>query len=177
MSTARIKALDAAIRETLKPDLEAQGFKYEAGSRTFRKPVGECTQVINVQVGVRSMEGRFTINLGVYHPSHRSGADGVPPTKSPKESDCRERKRLGGLRDTFFSKFFRGEVGDDANFLKWWLATPSDKWWSFTSDEQHNARQLSSLKELLMTRGTAWLNSKSHLAARHDPSTGQGARL
>lgn len=165
MSTDRIKSLDMAIREALKPELLERGFTYEAGSRTFRKEVGECTQIVNIQVGVSSMEGQFTVNLGVFHPTYRYGADKMPPPAKPKEFDCFERERLAMLRATFLSRLVRPGIGKPDRFFKWWLRTPSDKWWPFTSDTNENVRQLVSLKALLLGSGIDWLNAKSDVNA------------
>lgn len=165
MGTERIKSLHAAIRHALKPELLDRGFDYEASSRTFRKGVGECTQIVNVQVGISSLEGQFTVNLGVFHPLYRNGAGRLPIPEKPMEFDCSERMRLGLLRVTLLSKLFASRDGKDAGFLHQWLATPSDKWWPFTPSESENIRQISSFKDLLLTRGIGWLESKSDVEA------------
>jgi hypothetical protein len=161
----RIKALNAAIRESLQPPLLERSFHYEASTRTFRKAVGECTQIVNVQVGLRSLEGRFTVNLAIFHPEYRPGSDRGALPRAPEECDCWERTRLGMLRDTLVSKLLGRKFGDDANFLLWRLTTPTDKWWPFTPSEAENRRRLESVKALLFERGLNWLEAKSDVSA------------
>ena len=161
MSTARIKALDAAIRQALKPHLSEQGFAYDAGSRTFRRKVADCTQIINVQVGVRSAEGYFTVNLAAFHPEYWVDARNSLAPEKPMEFHCLERERLSILRDTVLTRMFRPRIHSPDNFLKWWLVTPRDKWWPFSSNEIQNVRELESLSELLLTRGIHWLDTNS----------------
>lgn len=165
MVTERIKALNAAIRAALQPPLLERGFSYEASTRTFRKAVGECTQIVHVQVGLRSLEGQFTVNLAVFHPDYRPGSDRGVLSRAPEECDCWERTRLGTLRDTLVSRLIGRKFGDDANFLLWRLTTPADKWWPFTPSEVENRRQLESVKVLLLARGLNWLEAKSDVSA------------
>jgi hypothetical protein len=165
MSTESLKALDAAIRAVLQPQLAELGFQYEASSRTFRKKVGECTQIVNFQVGLRSLEGRFTVNLGVFHPDVRTDTGTSLMPQKPREFHCLARVRLAVLRDTPVTRLFRPFISKPDTSLKWWLITPSDSWWPFTADEAANSGQLTKLRGLLLTRGTSWLDARSDVAA------------
>lgn len=174
MSTERIKALNAAILESLKPPMLEKGFEYDASTRTFRKTAGECTQIVNVQVGSRSLAGQFTVNLAVFHPEYRPGSDRLALSRPPEEFDCWERTRLGTLRDTLVSKLLGFKFDENSNFLLWRLTTPPDKWWPFTSSAGENRRQLENVKALLLERGLSWLEAKSDVSAlrsKHEMTT------
>jgi len=164
MSTERIKALNAAIRDSLRSPLLEKGFDYEASKRTFRRAAGECTQIVNVQVGLRSLEGQFTVNLAVFHPEYRPSLDRVPLSRLPEDWDCWERARLGMLRDTLASRVLGFKFSDDSNYFLWRLTTAADKWWPFGADESENRHQLENLRGLLFTRGLSWLEAKSDVS-------------
>ncbi|MGZ4971941.1 MAG: DUF4304 domain-containing protein [Limisphaerales bacterium] len=150
-----------------------QGFSYDSPARTFRRSSGGCTQIVNFQVGVRTMEGKFTVNLGVFHQDYHQKTSAEVPAKPPRESDClmEFRRRLSVLRYTPVTAFFQSLIHNHDSFLKWWLVTPIDKWWAFTSDEPQVAKQLTCVRELLFTRGLEWLNQNSDvtlLGAAHE---------
>ena len=83
--SARIKTLEYVLRDAAKPAVEERGFKYDAKSRIFRRKCGECTQIIEFQVGVRSCEGEFTVNLAIFHPKYNETYDGVVPENKARE--------------------------------------------------------------------------------------------
>jgi hypothetical protein len=157
----QLRVLHAAIRSVVRPALTPLGFVCDRSPRTFRKPVGECMQVINFQAGQRFMEGRFTINLGVYHPRFRQGLESDPAPSSAQEYDCILRERLGTLRDTLISRFSRRFISTSDTFIKWWLVTPGDKWWCFSDAEDITVREVRSALQLLVSRGIPWLDSHS----------------
>src|SRR5437773_9154548 len=64
MATDRMRALEDGIKQFIKPEMIAQSFSYDSSTRTFRRPCRECTQIVNFQAGVRTMAGKFTVNLG-----------------------------------------------------------------------------------------------------------------
>ncbi len=161
MTTDRIKVLTAAIRQRLKPVLFAHGFVCDQNARTFRKSVAGCTQIINVQVGVRSLQGQFTINLGVYHPEFRADAYFAPVSSHPMEHQCVVRRRLSSLRETGLTRLFRSWIRSEDSFLKFWLLTPGDKWWPFSADEQQIASSIASVETLLLAKGLDWLAQNS----------------
>ncbi|WP_354549945.1 DUF4304 domain-containing protein [Rhodanobacter soli] len=125
MST-RFDAFDRALREIAVPALSAHGFKFD-GSRTFRRLSQDrsVSELVNFQLGQRSMSGKFTVNLGVY-------ADGDSPGISAdqaKEHDCApaRRTRLGPLIPTRFPALAKlPYIG--------FLFGPGDKWWSCSDD-------------------------------------------
>lgn len=62
------------------PEIVEQGFAFD-GKRTFRKPLdlGECTavQIIEFQIGIKRLTGRYTVNLGVYSSAYSVWDDDV----------------------------------------------------------------------------------------------------
>ena len=134
MTTTRLKVLNNSVRRKVGPKLTAIGFEYDSASRTFRRPRGDCTQIINFQAGVRSYEGRFTVNLGVYHPTYRENSENSPPPEKPTAYDCLLQQRLSVFRDTLMTRVGRHFISEPNTFIKWWLVTPSDYWWRFSQD-------------------------------------------
>src|SRR3989442_1325327 len=125
MGSDAAKTLERGIRQLIKPEMVSRAFSYEASTRTFRRRSGECIQIVDFQIGVTIMAGKFTVNLGVFHPEY---CDAVSPElvpDKPRERHClmEFRERLSLLRDTPLTKFFRNRVRS----TKWWLVTPTDK--------------------------------------------------
>ena len=167
MSAESIKILENGIRQLIKPDVVKCGFSYDSSTRTFRKQSGECLQIMSFQIGVRSMEGQFTVNLAVFHPEYREPAcRAFPPPDKPGEFDSlmEFRRRLSSLRDTPLTKFFRKRIRNTDSFLKWWLVTPTDYWWTFTEEQTQVATELGLVRELFLARGLDWLNQNSDVA-------------
>jgi Domain of unknown function (DUF4304) len=164
MGTERIKVLAARVKEVIAPSLLAAKFTYEPATRTFRRSFQDCVQIINFQAGVRSLEGRFTVNLAIFHPQYSELTPATALPVNPKEHDClmEFRIRLSNLRETFLTRLFRSKVSHPNTFLQWWLVTPSDKWWDFSANKQQVDRSLQSIHQLLMGPGLAWLDHNSN---------------
>jgi hypothetical protein len=161
------KILERGIRRIIKPEMMTRNFSYDSANRTFRRPSGECIQIVDFQIGVRTMTGKFTANLAVFHPEYREPAlRDVPPPAAPKESDCLMdyRCRLAVLRDTVITKYFRKRIHNADTFWKWWLVTPTDHWWSIAADDAQIVAELATVRELLLTRGLGWLEQNSNVA-------------
>lgn len=163
MTSERIKVLERSIREVLETDLRSRRFVYDRNSRTFRKEAGDCTQIINFQAGLRSLEGRFAVNLAVYHPLY--SLDSIVGKKSPKprDYDCVVRVRLSMLRDTVFTRLFSRLI-QRPNSIITWLATPTDSWWSFDDGEMVVRSELNTVLKLLNNKGFSWLERNSDIA-------------
>ena len=157
MATAQIRTLDAGIAADIAPFLATEGFTYDRRHRTFRKEARECTQLINFQVGTRSMEGLFAVNLGIYHPKYREDPDSVSP-KVPEECHCLIRERLSVLRDTMLTSIFRSRLTRIETSLKWWLTTATDLWWTFSENSSETQRSLTAVLDLLRRKGLTWLD-------------------
>ena len=103
---ANTKNLDA-VQEGLAPLLRSQG--YSRRGRTFlRELPGGIAHTVNLQGGVRSFEGRFTLNLGVFLPECYRFFE-PQPLVHIQEVDCEIRARIGNL-----------------------LPHPEDTWWQHT---------------------------------------------
>jgi exonuclease III len=166
--SSRIKTLDLCINEIVVPFLILNQFVYTKGTRTFRKRDHKngFIWIIDFQTGQRSMEGRFTVNLGVFFPVlYRESAYEEPP-EEPREFHCHPqyRQRLGSLRETAFTAFFRYLVKDSSHLFTQWLTTPPDRWWRFSEDKQVTMRSLKGVLKDLEELGLPWLKAKSEAA-------------
>lgn len=90
MSPAQL--ITAVVRTHLKPLLTTRGFK-SSGS-TFKRRVGEATQVVNVERSSRNgaLAARFYINGSVYLPA-LDAVIGEPLIEDPDEPSCHVRLR------------------------------------------------------------------------------------
>lgn len=143
--------------------MAARGFRYDSRSRTFRRTAGEFTQIVNIQVGVRSLEGRFTVNLGVFHPAFAAASAPAPDPARPMEYECLPecRARLGLLQPTAFTRFFQRRIRNPRSFIEHWLVTPFDKWWRFGAGAVQVGAALAAVKRMLLERGLPWLDANS----------------
>lgn len=109
------------LRGSVRPLLQNPDFDFD-GSRTFRRVTeNSILQIVNFQIGLRSLQGRFTVNLAVCHLD--SAGVGIEPMRL-KESDCAmdARQRLGFLIPARFSTFSKlPGIG--------LIFRPRDKWW------------------------------------------------
>ena len=163
MTSPRIKKLEDIISAVVAPVLEGAEFAFDKRKRTFRRQVGVCTQIVNFQAGVRSMEGLFAVNLGVYHPIYREDSSKIAP-QFPEEPHCLIRERLSVLRDTMITRLFPARFKKSDSFFKWWLATPTDLWWKFSEESGTTVESLSKVLMLLQSRGIAWLEANTQEA-------------
>jgi len=161
--TSRIIVLERGVVEQLKPFLEKRGFTYEPRTRTFRRVSDELTQIIDIQVGQRSMEGSFTVNLGVFHPRYFDKTIDKAPPANPREFHClaEYRQRLGQLRDTLLTKTMKRWVKNTEHWFSWWLVTPPDRWWKFSGLEGEVRRSLENVIEVLKNQGIPWLEENA----------------
>jgi len=85
------------------------------------------------------------------------------PDQKAREYHCLfdYRQRLAVLRDTPTTSFFKRFVKDTEHWFKWWIVTPSDKWWEFSANEKEVRKAIERVLELLETKGYAWLNDHS----------------
>ena len=140
--SGRIRALERGLARIWKPALQEHGFVHVARTRGFYRRAGECIQIIEIQPGVRSAEGTFAVNLAVYHPQYHEPAARVAGW--PREFDClmERRQRLGALKESWRTKFFKRLFSDTTHWMKWWLTTLPDRWWPFSEDELQVERSL-----------------------------------
>ena len=90
------RVLDQQLRLVVLPTMNTRGFTFDR-SRTFRRAMPDGSmQIVNFQMGQRSMEGQFTVNLGVYRPGNPVYDAGLSHGRV-MEFNCENRTRLGPL--------------------------------------------------------------------------------
>lgn len=124
--------LDSAIARRLGPFLRSRGFAKSA--RNFHCRHGDVWQVVNVQAsqGNNRDNGKFTINLGVYHPEVAALVGSVAQGK-PKEYQCTIRTRIGDL-----------------------MPGKADFWWSLNADSDPDSIS-AEVCSVIQTVGLRWL--------------------
>jgi hypothetical protein len=87
----RSKTFDKSLRKIAVPKLIELGFKFD-GSRTLRRVRNgdSIVEIVNFQLGLRSQEGKFTANLGVYT---QGDAEGISVEKAA-EYHCKNQYRI-----------------------------------------------------------------------------------
>ncbi|MBV1909430.1 MAG: DUF4304 domain-containing protein [Kangiellaceae bacterium] len=101
------KIIDGIIKAELAPHLKQCGFKKKA--RNFYREHSDRTEMINIQASQwnEGLEGKFTVNVGVYYPEISKLIDAPPVKGLPKEYDCTIRERIGLIaeenRDTWWN--------------------------------------------------------------------------
>jgi hypothetical protein len=149
--SGRTSAFDHALREIAVPALSNHGFMFNGG-RTFRRVSvdGRTCQIIDFQLGQRSMEGKFTINLGVFVEGDQPGLS----TQRANVDDCRfeQRRRIGTLIPLRFPTLA------SLPWIGFLFGTP-DKWWRLSAEPSHINAALSAAVDELINRGLSWLNA------------------
>ena len=158
MPSAALREFDRQVARVFAPVLVAHDFG--ADGRVFRSPrVGPGQEglvlVVDLQVGVRALAGRFTVNLGVFDPALWPSA-----SLAPREHDCHPelRQRLGLLlppaRRGLLGRLLGRAVG------------PRDVWWPQAEDAGRMARTLAEVAALTVAHGLPWLEAHATPAAR-----------
>lgn len=149
--SSRASAFDKALRDVAVPALAAHGFKFD-GSRTFRRLLGDgrSSQIVNFQLGQRSLEGTFTVNLGIFIEGDRLG---VRPDHA-KEYDCQfeRRTRIGALIPPRFPRLASLP-------LVGMLFGIPDKWWPFSDDLSRTCASVSTAVDMIAGHGLGWLSA------------------
>jgi hypothetical protein len=158
------KTFDHILRASARDALRERGFDFDR-SRTFRRyPIpGAISQIVNFQLGQRSMEGRFTVNLGVYVPGEvpSNPADLQPDRACEYHCAWKRRERLGRLLPRPLPALQNVP-------LLGALFGPQDVWWTFSTDAARTQRSMERVLALLLNRGLAWLDAAT-------PGRGGGA--
>lgn len=150
--TPRTRTFGGSLREVAAPVLRAEGFAFDR-SRTFRRIDAQhgFVDIINFQLGQRSLAGKFTVNLGVFG---RGDADGISLEKAlPYHCPYGANTRLGLLIPAGIPVLRRlPAVG--------FLLGPRDRWWRCTDDEAFTRRQVRKVTDVIVTRGLPWLEGR-----------------
>lgn len=148
------KQFDTQLKQLARPELVSKGFAFD-GRRVFRRPVQldafTAIQIIEFQLGIKSLVGKFTANVGVF--SSRFHPKGWPPVAdAPVTCDCLPamRQRLGYFFDP------------PQSLLRSVLGHPKlqrhDFWWEQFTDEQKMAQSLQSVLNCLKVEALPWLD-------------------
>ena len=147
MST-RSDAFDNALRLVVVPVLARHGFEFD-GNRTFRRlSADQCvSELVNFQLGQRSLSGKFTVNLGVYVDGDSPGIN----VGQAKEYHCPHdrRIRLGHLIPAKLPVLAKlPYIG--------FLFDSRDKWWFFSGDISRLRATLSVVVDKIALYGLPW---------------------
>ncbi len=160
MTSPKLKIFYRQLKKSVLSRVTLAGFKFDE-KRTFRRALNcggiSVCQIIEFQVGIKSLTGRFTVNLGVYSNSFRP-SDWQDPGESPGSWNCLPGKsiRLGRFynkKRTLIEKLFRGPFSS------------SDHWWAQTEKETTMDETLNEVTDLILGAGLAWLNENSEIAS------------
>ena len=82
------------VQAQLRPFLEERGYRWRV--RTGNRKTGDgLIHVLNFQMGQRSLQGKFTVNVGVYVPEVARAHFGSDSPSFIHEPTCCIRRRLG----------------------------------------------------------------------------------
>lgn len=167
---SRTEVLDRTTRDYAAEQLRPYQFNFD-GKRTFRRINKEkqTVHIIEFQVGVRFMAGKFTVNLGVYSPTYFTGSDTrkAPEPESALPSDCLPgfNGRLGCLRETLWYRTFSKIFGQPNTLWKELLYAPRDHWWPFSEQQELTQKSVRQVVQLILDRGLPWLEKHDDLEA------------
>lgn len=151
------RTLDTALRQAVAPALAAHGFRFD-GSRTFRRlsDEGRVAEIVNFQLGQRSLAGRFTVNLGVFVLGDAAGVG----AGQANEYHCApaRRARLGLIEPPRFPRLaglpYLGA-----------LFAPKDRWWPIAAEPARAPAAVAEALERILGHGLAWFRSVHPAAA------------
>ena len=127
------REFNSSLRKVAVPVLKELGFAFDR-SRTFSRlgPDGAVWEV-QFQLGVRSMQGQFTVNLRLHQPNERELS-----------------ARIGGVHKTRWTRLLAKVFKDEGSLWRTLLG-PRDKWWCISAapDEMQGA----------LAEATAWLRA------------------
>jgi hypothetical protein len=129
-----------SLKRVAKLELEPLGYLYD-GKRRFIKTTPEGKQlIIEYQVGVRAMQGRFAVNLLV----------------------SEEFERLATLRPSLMSKLVNRLFGD---YDPWWkgILLPKDDWWEISPVQKEMDTIIGKTVTDLKSFGINWLEEADRI--------------
>ncbi len=127
-----------SLLKVAKPQLEALGYKFD-GKRRFTKIDAQGNEmIIEYQVGTRSMQERFTVNLIIGEKS----------------------ERLKKIRPTLMSRLANRLFGD---YDPWWkeIFLPKDDWWKISPFQKEMDSIVHKTVIDLKSYGISWFNDET----------------
>jgi hypothetical protein len=145
--TARAEVFGQGLRDVVSPELAPLGFVFDR-SRTYRRMLdgGRVVEIINFQLGQRSLEGRFTVNLGKLSNELR---DDVALEKA-YPYHCRTQTRIGLVLPPRSPRLANLPVLGP-------FFAPRDRWWRFSDDRTLTFAQLRQVTRLTVSHAVPWL--------------------
>jgi hypothetical protein len=147
----RLHEFDRQLALVVRPALEALG--YLAGAhRGFRRiqqgEHGTLVHIVHFQVGIKSMTGKFTANLVVYHSTFCPNPGAASPeTATFGNGFMAQWIRAGGLqpvRPSTIDKLLRR------------TPAPEDRWWPQSEDPAKTAASLHEVLAIILEHAPAW---------------------
>jgi len=159
----RTKVLQNCLKELLAPQLAEHFFSFD-GKYTFRSinRAQQTVRIIEFQPGIKSMSGKFTINLGIYSPQHFAG----PSASTVEEATtgyCQFATRLGCARR--IGAFWLRVFGEPDRWWKQILYKPRDIWWDYSEEKYKTSKSVNECAALILDIGLEWLEKKDDLEA------------
>jgi hypothetical protein len=154
----RLAQLDRQLRTTWRPAVEPMGFALGL-YRTFRRfragDDGTLVHILHVQVGIKSMAGRFAVNLAVHHTRYdpHPGAVSADEAVSGYPALWTRVATLAPPRRTLLDKLLR--------------RTPAaaDQWWGMSEDATAMAAALEEPLMLVRSYAPEWFATNGTEAA------------
>lgn len=127
---------DRSLRCVARPALDAAGFEFDGRRRFVKVDAQGEGLVIEYQVGVRAMQGRFAVNLIVHG----------------------RTERLAMHRPTLMSRLVERLFGD---YDPWWkgIFLPKDDWWRISPFQKEMDAVVAKTVKDLEAYGIAWLEN------------------
>jgi hypothetical protein len=125
---------DKSLRAVARPALEKHGYAFDGRRRFVRQTGSGKDLVIEFQLGVRSAQGRFTVNL--------IAGD--------------QRARLAMLRPSPAARVVERLLGDRD---PWWkgIFLPKDRWWPVSSRQPQMDAAVGETIAAIEAYGLSWL--------------------
>ena len=136
--------------ERLAPVLEPLGFLagvHRAFRRILQGDHGTLAHIVHFQVGIKSLAGRFTVNLVVYHTKFCLNPDVTPETATFGDGFLElwaRAAQLEPVRPSLIGRIMRRS------------AEPPDRWWEQSPDPAAMAAALREPLALVLAHAPAW---------------------
>lgn len=149
--TVRSEVFTEGLRTVVSPGLVPLGFVFDR-SRTYRRILqgGQVVEIINFQLGQRSLEGKFTVNLGKLSGEARGDVE----LSKAYPYHCRTQTRIGPILPPRSERLAAVPVLG-------LLFRAHDKWWRFSDDRTLTFAQLRKVTRLIVSHAVPWLEDRS----------------
>ncbi len=153
-TSPRLRELDHQLAKVVRPALEPIGFlagAHRAFRRIHQADHGTLVHIVQFQVGIKSMTGKFTTNLVVYHSAFCPNPGAVSPeTASFGDGFLALWTRVAKLeppRRSLIQKLLQRTAHSD------------DRWWPQSDKPDVMAASLREVVGLVLTHAPAWFEA------------------